>query len=295
MVGCEAGGRGGVIVAFYDHGGKGAPFAEALRAAGHEIVDAYGPRAARADVAVLDSDHHVDVCDTVGRVVLYPHGGNVIARWDGQPVHPAVRAVMVPAVGHAQAMALYGLPVPAVPVGWPWCPLRPACPTGKPAGRVVFGPSHPLANGRIDERTVALNRSILDELGALPDVGVDVRSWEQGRRLSYSDLDDADVVVADGTLLALAVARGVPAVTFGQDIAPDLAHDGPVRPAATWESWRRRTRFPADVADGPLADVIAMARADDATQRAVAAWREAFVGGPLDDELVVGLVERAAA
>lgn len=284
-------------VGFFDHAGKGLAYAEALIAAGHDIVDIADPAARGADVLLLDSDRNAALMALGLPVVLYPHGGNVVAWWDGAPPHPSVRAILVPAYGHAQVLALHGVRVPVVPVGWSYCPLRHPRQDPLMTSRrnvVVFGPSHALDNGRIDPSVVAANERILADLRALPNYSVRVRSYEDRLGLSYSDLDDAAVVVADGTLLALAVARGVPAVSFAQDVTPDNADEGEPLPAPTWANWRRRVRFPVDADDGPIVRSLAAARYDTDTAAAVAAWREAFIGCPFDTDLAVALVEAAA-
>lgn len=291
-------------VAFHDWCGKGQAFAGALAAAGHDVIPVADLDASESvDVALLDSDHHAGL-DRFARIVCYPHGANVLPLWDSRPPHPNLRMVLCHAYGHTQALASYGLAVPAVPVGWSYSPLAPFRPT-LDVRRVLFGPVHPLSNGHIDPTLDALNRRILAELVAL-DVEVTVRywtpdgkppanlvdldgprvQWAAGGGLAYWDLDRADVVIAEGTLLMLAAARGRPTISFGQHVEPDRLPDQPT--LTHWPQWSRLARHPLDIDDGPLADLLHQANTHD---EAMVDWRDRFVGGPFDGPLVARLIE----
>lgn len=283
-------------MAFYDHAGKGERFAKALRDAGHTPVPDAG------DVALVDHDHRQALCDAHEAVVLYPHGGAPVLTWDGQAVHPHVRLNLVPGLGHAQVMAVYGFGVPCVPVGWPFCDLaEPRYP--EHVRRVLFAPVHPLGDGYLSPQDAEVNRRALDVLvtsgldvsvsawGRPEGFGLDPRApvrWVRGGTLDTAEVDAADLVVANSTMLGLAVARGVPALSFAADKPPDLSMAPPTRHPASWASYADLLRYPYDLADGPLEDLVgAVCRPDPVVQR----WRRRFVGGPFEPEVVVRLVE----
>lgn len=273
-------------VAFYDHGGKGRRFADALAAAGHTLV------ADRGDVALVDHDDtwvdvHRRLIDTHDRVVVYPHGGLPVLTWAVYDPHPNIRLSLVHGVGQAHVAALYGCPVPHVPVGWSYCPqAAPRYPAD--VRRVLFAPVHQLNDGRIEPAAAAAN---LRTHRRLLDAGFDVTVRENGG-LAYGDIDAHDFVVAAGTVLTLAVARGVPALALASDVPHDVAAFGPPRIPAAWDRLLPWMRYPYDVDDGPLDELVAaVTRPDPAVDR----WRSRFVGGPFDADLAVALIEAAWA
>lgn len=285
-------------ITFHEHGGKGARIAAALKVAGHETVPAGG------DLALIDHDYYSHLCDAHEVVVLYPHGGNPILSWDGNDVHPNVRLNLVHAPGHAEVMAAYGFGVPTVPVGWCFSDLAEPRSTDA-CDDVLFAPEHPLANGYLAPELVEVNRRVLAALleaaprvsvrifGPASGYGLDPAApvrWVPGGSLAHGDIDRADLVVATGTVLHLAVARGAPTLTFGADLVPDIGHDGQVQPPR-WESYRQLYRYPYDLDDAPLAELVDAVRRPG---RAVANWRERFVGAPFDAALAVRLIEEAA-
>jgi hypothetical protein len=286
-----------VKVAFFEYSGKGARLASALTAAGHELVDDAG------DVAIVDLDHP----DTGGalverheRVVTYPHGANPILEWDGRPPHPNIRLHLVHGPGHAAVFGLYGHPVPAVAVGFTYCDVvTPAYPEPH---RVLFAPAHPMDDGTIDPGLRAANAAALDTLLAsgldltvrcwgrrsdwgLPDIDEGARyfTWRDGGTLDTSDIDAADLVVADGTVAALAVARGRPTLFVGSHV--DLGFP-------RWGRYGNYFRYPYDIADAPLNELLPLLRWPNA---AINRWRDQFVGGPFDADLAVALIEAVAA
>lgn len=271
-----------MIIGFRDHDGKGRRWADALQSAGHEL----GPAGA---IAVVDHDWSAgEMCDRHDAVVLYPHGANPILSWDGVPIHHHVRLALVHGVGHAEVMALYGFPVPCVPVGWSYSDLAPPrYPTE--VRNVLFAPSHPLGDGRYGPGCRTLSDAVHSDLVA-SGLNVTVRDWHERKGLSHDDIDAADLVVADGTVAFLAAARGCPMVMFGSDLTPDLDLQHRQEPRR-WSSYRDRMRYPFDYADAPVDQLIgAVCQPNEQVDE----WRRRFVGGPFDPDLVVRLVEAVA-
>jgi hypothetical protein len=100
--------------------------------------------------------------------------------------------------------------------------------------------------------------------------------------LDWTAVDEADLVVADGTLACLALARGKPVVMFGQSHPIEDEHN---RPADGTEI--RVPRYPVDYDDGPLDDLF-----HAACSGAGQDWKDEFAGGPFDKAAFLEAVAR---
>lgn len=288
-----------MIAAIKDHQNKAQGLAQALLQVGWDVIYA---GSGSADVLLIDHDIDrpgyrdlIDAYKTDGaKIVLYPHGANPMTVWDGLMEPYPVDACLVIAEGHRQVMEAYGYPHPIRVIGWPYGPqhdFQPAAPD-----RVLFAPIHPLGNGYLHPSWAEANatafRALLDYgrpitvrlIGSVQANGLwyaPGAEYVAGRMDGSTDgLDDADVVVAHGTFLSLAVAAGKPAVTFHQ-VQPTSDPEGPgepLVPVRSWERYRHLMRYPFDLADP---DGIAKA-----AWWAPAQWRRRFIGDPLDPALL---------
>lgn len=294
-------------VAISDHQGKSAAIADALRAAGHAVVD----DPFLADAVLIDHDvpFHgklglVDACVAGGgRALLYPHGADpaLLAGWDGlYPVSPQLSGVLVLAPGHAEVARRYGYPHPLHVMGWPYCGQRPRR-TG-PVSRVLFAPTHPpyLGNPRYPGRNAEMFARLracpvhltvrhigtLEENGLPRVTGVEyVRGDSPGAPGMLEQIDAADCVVADrSTFGNLAVARGVTTVVWDSTLVFDNAG---TRPPDHLDAYRDLLHHPFDADDGDMWDLIRAASQDAAR---FAAWRERFIGPPLDVDAIAAAV-----
>ncbi len=302
-------------VAVADHNGKALSFVRALALGGHALT-AEPP----ADLFLIDADpprigHRpiIDKHKSAGAtVVLYPHAGGgarAILQYDGlwEP-YEGVDVALVTAVGQAEVLRRLEYPKPTYAIGWTYCEQRPFTPRDR-IRHVVFAPTHPNADGSMDktwrEDNANVFRRLLEgpwrvtvrHIGTLAENGL----WEQdgvtyvNGRLSaqLTEIDAADAVVAsEGTFPTLAIARGVPTVSYAHEFPMGLGLPG-VAPVK-----RRREalygdyiRYPFDVADGPLDEVLhAAARSDEP----IAEWRRRFIGPQMNPRDVLGILERAA-
>lgn len=275
-------------VGFYDHRGNGLPFARALQAAGHTITADPG------DVLLIDNDvpfaPYSDLYASHERAVLYPHGGGPVTTFDQYGDHPKTVGQFVVGEGQAELLALLGYDRPVMQVGWPWGPVR-AMRVTEPR-RVLFAPIHSDAGGWMPDAWKEATATVGRRLRSLPGVQVDVR--ESTGRLDVHAADAYDVVVTyPGTFLTVALAAGIPAVAYGQDIAPDeLDPAGQHRPARRWLAWRDMVRFPHDAGTtcglGAALDAACAGGAD------LDDWRRRWVGDPTDWPRFVTLFEKAA-
>jgi hypothetical protein len=279
------------------HQKKAAPFVKALIEHGHQLTHG------EADAYLLDLDtpynkHLYESRLARGeKVFLYPHGAFTAWFYDG-PFEPDERitAHFLTAKGIKEVYRRIGVNVPAYVVGWPWCKIEPFRACAEPR-KVLFGPHHPLADGRLCDQDQQKNRRIFEDLLALPDIELTVRhvlSLERngiyhvdGVRFveahpdnGTAEIDEADVVVTGHTMAYIAIARGTPTVMFDARDTP-YAHHNP--DDAIWVAdgtrYAELTRYPYDVSDGPIGGLIKEACASD---DAIREWRDNFIGNDFD-------------
>jgi hypothetical protein len=296
-------------IAVKDHLQESLRIAVALGQAGHTLS-----MEGHADVLLIDADppqfgyrELIDYYKSMGATVLmYPHGGgSATLSHDGlwEP-YEHVDGTLVNAPGHAEVFRRMGYPTPTYTIGWTLCETRPFRPRSD-VRHVVFGPTHPNAHGFLAERERSRNAEVFAELlkgswdltvryiGTLEQNGL----WEApgvnfvkgGFDLATVQIDAADCVVAgDGTFPGLAVARGVPTVVYGQVPPPMYGLPGEKRvQLRNTERYLDYMRYPYDVEDGPLDEVVHAAARGEAS-----VWRRRFIGEPIDDAAFVSLVER---
>ncbi len=229
-----------------------------------------------------------------GKVVLYPHGATPTYHGFYEP-DERIDVQLVHGVGTARLVAGLGLDRKIIDAGWTYSPMVPFQPTeGK---RVLFGPTHPYGSGKLDLQYRNLNTRVYHLLrasalnvkvqmfGTAINNGLPhgVNGYRSTLMLDWSQIDEADVVVGDGTFACLALARGKPVVMFGQDWPVTDEHNravvGPVV---------RLPRYPLDIDDGAVPDLI-----DRACRGAGEEWRKQFVGVPFDSMAFLHSVEHA--
>ncbi len=297
-------------IAITDHFREAVPIAHALHDAGHQIVSG-GP----ADLLLIDLDpprygyrELIDLHKGMGaKVLVYPHGGGASTAYDGliEPYEP-VDGQLVMGWGAVEQLRRLGYRRPAHTIGWSYCPQLPFRPRAD-VRRIVFAPVHPGGDGSLLAYRREQNASIFAQLVAGPwdvvvrHIGTVEQNgiWEasgvrfvQGKMdLSHAEIDAADAVVAgDGTYPAMAVARGVPTVIYGQFSPTSFGAEGePAAPLRSLHLYEDLARYPMDAADGPLDEVLHAAARDD---RAIADWRRRWIGEPFHGSTVATVIER---
>lgn len=286
-----------MIVAIRDHQRKSVGIREALRSAGWWVV----PDGAPADVLLIDHDidrpGYRDVIHAYegagAKIVLYPHGANPNVGWDGFFEPYPVDACLVIGTGHRDVMLAYGYPRPIYPIGWSFCEQRAF--RARAIERVLFAPQHPLGSGYLNPKLMEANRRAfaivrgwgvqvtVRHVGPLEASGLrhepGVAYEPAGLRLALGSIDMHDLVVARETFLSLAVARGVPAITFHQVATNDPEVPGePVVEAKHAAKYAEMMRYPWDLADAGATDLAPIEEAAD--------WRARFIGAQLDPAAV---------
>lgn len=288
-------------------------FVEALAAAGHELVPSGG------ELLLIDHDlpdgYYGPLCDAHARVVVYPHGGGVVASGDGQwPVHPHTVLRLEHGPGQVEVLRRSRYPRRAEVIGWNVCSRRPFTP--RPLRRVVLAPQHALGNGWFPPELRAQNAHVHDLLAAMAIRGtihLTVRTvgpfeplglvkcpvvlYEQGyASLTHAllTIDRADCVVGSyGTFPVLAVARGVPTVFYGQIPLDDDYGLEDRHPAKSWARYKDYVRFPLDATETD--DLPALLARACLTDVDIAEWRDRFIGPAFDPARFAKLVEACAS
>lgn len=295
--------------------GNGAGLARALERAGHRLVTS-----GRADVLLIELDMpKFEFRETIDRhkaagakVLLYPHGAGLSLHYDNlfEP-YDAVDGNLLFSIGHAEVLRRIGYPKPTHVMGWYYTELAPFRPA-REVRHVVFAPTHPSGadNNTMADTHRAANaeafarlvegpwRLTVRHLGQIEQNGlwkVDGVNYVAGTRDKQPiEIEAADVVVAgDGSFPSMAVARGVPTVIYGQAHPPTYGLPGeeliPLRSADRYLDY---IRYPFDVEDGPIDEVMHAAAQSEAP---IAQWKRRFIGEPLEDQRFASLIERAAS
>lgn len=303
--------------ACFDHAGKSFYLLGELLKAGHTSAE----RIEETDVLLMDCDWPwagnraslIDAAVNAGaKVVLYPHGGMpTVFNYDGlaQP-HPGVSMRLEHGSGSLEIAAAFGMngELRQQATGWLYCPTLPFKPAKK-AKRVLFAPMHPnieavTAGTNGHDPAPAMNQQVYRDLLALhldelivSVVGPPHMSgvWPHPRAKIVPNkamlftashalilASKCDAVVAAGTMGATAVALGKPTVMLGQGDWSDYV-GGEYRRADHADAYQDLARYPLDVEDGCLGDLLARASSGDA---GAAEWRARFVGDDGTQEAV---------
>ncbi len=280
-----------------DHQGKSRMVTQTLLDDGWEHTD---PE--HADVLLLDIDDPDApirgdlISRSHGLVVLYPHGALPTYHGFYKP-EERVDVQLVHGSSAVWPIENLGLWRTVKAVGWtysPWVDYEPPA----QVKHILFGAHHPYGSGHLEQAFQHENARVFAALKKL-DVRITVQLFgtpgmnglpeplgatavRSSLTVDWRWVDQADLVIADGTLACLAMARGKPVVMFGQAIPIEDEND---RPHTGTEV--RLPRYPVDFDDGPLPDLI-----EAACQDVGGWWREGFVGGPFDPDMLLNVLEK---
>ncbi|OGO35673.1 MAG: hypothetical protein A2W35_05375 [Chloroflexi bacterium RBG_16_57_11] len=305
-------------IAIFNRRGKADGLKQALMASGHNVVS----NGEDADALLIDHDMNqysfrntIDKYYREGKpVFLYPHGAAPILSWDGvwEP-YEAVTANLVTAPGQAEVMRRYGYSRPINIIGWYYCEQRPfqtlRTKQSEQGMNILFGPIHPMKGGSWSyPEDEAINRRTFERLLKVRGAKITVRYigdlaanglWE-APGVSYTqvkptndtaDIDQADVVISNGTLAYLAIARGRPTIMLNQlSGGRDLVKDK-VMQVANLDKYADYMRYPFDVEDAAdLSKVI-----EDAGQHEPQEWKRLFIGQQLQPAKFCSLLGKLIA
>lgn len=292
----------------YNHQHKGLPYHRAMKAAGHTANLRF------ADVTLFDRDQVMnstqpryqvkEQLDRGSLIMIYPHSALPPWWYDGLvPVRDYLSCVFVIGEAHKAATDIF-MPGARVEVaGWPWCKQR-AFKAPNRVKRVLFAPIH--TAGGLRPEAFEANRNIFRELKRVQRMmGVEViirhigelepqglknyRDFEfvQGAKDGATrDIDKADVVIAEGTFMYLAVARGTPTIGINQHIACRPNRNYARYTPHTWERYGHLFAYPLNYQWGDLCELIEQATAEEQSE-----WRAANIGEDMDPLGFAGMVE----
>lgn len=293
------------------HQHKGRPYHRALRAAGHK------PYSREADVALFDRDWFmhddtkprrqvIDFLDQGAMIMIYPHSALPPWWYDGLiKIQPYVKCVFVIGEGQKEAMRIIEPSVHVETTGWPWCPQKPF---RKPwvFKKLLFAPIHP-AGGKLRPEAFRANQAIFHDLKRVQSrTGCDVIvryigdlkqqglhpytrfEWIRGKPDGKTkEIDAADVVVAEGTYMYLAVARGKPTIGINQHVPVRANKMSDIYCPHHWNRYGVRLAYPINYEPGKLSKLIEAAMSGEQTE-----WRERLIGDTMDQNAFAAAVER---
>ncbi len=300
---------------------------EALERGGFEFAtDAYD---FDYDAVLVDSDHpqavpapdkHLLLRECARRgipIILYPHGGPPDLDYDGlRKLELPISLRLVHGEGHAEIARRYGCKHRVEVVGWMFCETAGGVEAslgsgagadgqnhGLHVGRLLFAPIHPWANGRdilplhkgvntgayhaflehpAEHKTVRMFGE--DAPNGITERREDVTYTQTDLGSGLDVIDAHDAVISYGTFAYTALARGKPTAFIYP--YPGHTDDTGQIPARTWDTYRDYCAYPASLGTAPL---------DELFTRDVTDWKTLFVGDPLDEDKLCGLVSEFKA
>jgi hypothetical protein len=287
-----------------NHQHKGTPFEKALQSAG--FVKSKYPH-----IGLFDKDWQNITYGTENRkareiyecgavIVVYPHCFSPPWWYDGMlPVRDFTSCIMVVGKGQKEATEIF-VDRRVEITGWPWCPQKAFEPTN--GEKILFAPTHPAgenlreeaaeANARIQEELLNLNLDVTcRHIGELEHQGLkytDKWTWVRGQPDgSFRDIDDADLVIAEGTFMYISIARGKPTIGVNQHLPIRSNVPGKSILPANWDLYGDDLAYPLNYGERSLYDLMDMAQTEQSE------WRERFIGRDMDGgefaELIVNL------
>lgn len=290
------------------HQHKGKPFSRAMRANGWLHVRE------KADVVFIDYTTNREawtkmfdkMSEEGSTIFIYPHCPTVPWWYDGiYTIDPRVNTIFVIGEEQKEAAQIFIPETTHIEVtGFPYCEQLRFKPCQSPKN-VLFAPIHS-SNENLPFRPEAIesNTKAFESLLKIPDIKLTVRYlgtnlerlglWvEKNVKYihgnpdgSYQDIDNADLVIAEGTYMFLAVARGKPTVGLNQHNPIRMNNDG--RTPKRWDEYGHKVSYPIDASDGNLADIIKFAGRNEASL-----WRERSIGSQFNSRKFCQIVYKA--
>ena len=283
------------------HQHKAKPIVEALKKTGWRYQQA------RASVALFDTPRNKLMLQRLyangSTIVMYPHSSSIHWWYDAGMLLPKeVSALLVVSEAQVPIQKQITPNVMVEAVGWGYCPVKKFQKPDKVVSRILFAPMHP--NGKkLRPEAVQANVAVYSRLLKMKDHQICVRLlgnlednglWYSPKVIynyakpdgSYTDIDLADVVIAEGMFLNLAVARGKPAIGMNQRI-PIRCNGESSKVPENWDVYGKLTAYPVDFSDGD--DIMELI--NKATEEPID-WKRQFIGDQLDAENVSRIITK---
>lgn len=240
------------------------------------------------------------------KILIYPHSALIPWWYDGMTeLNKNVEALLVSGEAHVEAMKLILPDARVEKIGWYYSPMKPWR-SNREVKKILFAPTHPVGrvlrpealdlNRRIHNDLVKLSdkyRVVVRHVFSLQDQGIkyNPRITYQTGKLdgSYRDIDSADVVIAEGTFMYIAVSRGAPVIGYGQDVAPRPNRNPNGMIPKRFDEWKDIVSYPINYGEAPLETLITRAVEKEQTE-----WKERNLGVELEAKDFSGLMGRIA-
>lgn len=276
------------------------------------------PRHRRVDIALFD--HSINrMSPEAGRstikkfyeegatILTYPHGATGSWWMDSDIYQKDVRvfANLVLSEGHQHVEGIIQPHLSHHIIGWNYCPIK-EFNKNHEIKKILFAPIHASLKGnKLRREAVDANVRVYNSLIRLSDrykitvrhlnplgvIGLNYTSKMKFKPSqpdgSYDDIDDADLVIAEGTYMYLSVARGKPTIGINQRIPIRPNHLNDKFEPKNWELYGNYMAYPIDFDDAPLEDLIQMAASEEQTD-----WKRLFIGSNMDNRKVSILLQK---
>lgn len=246
------------------------------------------------------------------KVFLYPHAArpNLFHDFEGFKPSPHITTSFVVSQGHVELLETIHKEHTYEVIGWFLCPVRPFQPR-KQYRKVLFAPIHPNADNSLSEMDRGINHDTFETLLPLVrageieltvryirDLAINgirkrprINYLQVEPRVSYKEMDEADLVISHQTFAHLAVARGAPTIMMGEDNPPRVGSPirGDFRYAQSFENYKHLLMFPLDIlAEKDTLGLFKRAMSSDAE---IADWRRRMIGEPFKPNRFVDVLE----
>lgn len=236
--------------------------------------------------------------DQKSTIITYPHGATG-AWWTDSKHYLSDKftfANLVIAEGHKHVQEITQPRLKHYIIGWSYCPIKEF--EKHEIKKILFAPIHAtLSDNKLREEALDINSRVYSSLLELPNnyqitvrhlnplgaIGLYnssrvkfVRGKPDG---SYLDIDQSDLVIAEGTYMYLAVARGKPTIGMNQHIPIRSNHSNKIAKAENWELYGDYMAYPIDFDDGNLEDLIEKASIEEQSS-----WKKLFIGKEMDSK-----------
>lgn len=120
-------------------------------------------------------------------------------------------------------------------------------------------------------------------------------TWVEGKPDGKTtEIDQADVVIGEGTFMYLSVARGKPTIGINQHLPVRANKNCDRYTPHNWEKYGPGIAYPINFGEAPLLDLIELSMSGEQSE-----WRERMIGNSLDgkkfSKLVEGIVDAKRA
>jgi len=232
-------------------------------------------------------------------IITYPHG-TTGAWWTDSDDYRSDKftfADLVIGEGHKYIQEITQPKQSHYVIGWSYCEIKEFIKKNE-IKKILFAPIHgSVKDNKLREEALDANSRVYEALLKLPSkyqitirhlnppssIGLHYTSKAQfiyGKPDgSYQDIDNADLVIAEGTYMYLAVARGKPTIGMIQHM--------PIRPnnfnenfkLKNWDKYGDYMAYPIDFDDGNLEDLINKASREEQVE-----WKRLFIGNKMNSK-----------